>query len=692
MSLLTFPATYFEAEVRSNYPVEPMMKRCWAAQLEVLAEIDRVCKRHKIRYFADWGTLLGAVRHNGYIPWDDDLDITMFRQDLLQFLKVAKKELPKGFEVLNIFETPDYDQEIVRVTNSMYINPDDAFTEKYHGFPFAAGLDIFPLDYIPKEPEERDLQISLISIVSTAANAWMQDPEAADEPETFLEERDKLTREAEEVLNTKLDRNGNMVNQLYKLQDALCALYGPEDSDTVGIVYRQLYDKDRVPRKIEWFDSAIDHPFEITTIPIPVGYEEILKLYYGNYKQEVFQVAHDYPCYKRQMKILEKHANETGQYVNPFFTRDTQTEQLMKKIAAQSIESIGIYVAPKILDIRREKEDELRDDYLRLDMNENPEGLPEDFVREVRQEITGEFLATYPNKERLRKKIAEREDLSPSQVTLLNGSDEGIRLLYEVFVRPHGRAVFVVPTFAMYQIYPQMRDMETVTIPYDENFHLDFDALLAAITKETDVLVLLNPNSPIGGEYTEEEYTKILTKAKENGVLVFIDEAYYPFGVNTKRELLSAYPNVVISRTFSKLCSLAGARVGYLLGNSTVISMFENAESTFNVNSIGLLFAERLLDRPELLEELIKIEEEGKNYLSATLRENGYTFHDDCGNYILFLPKKLPAAALAYQLKEKKRILVKTYGNPLLAKYIRVTTGSRAVMEQFTQALLELDA
>ena len=686
MSLLNFPPSYFEREEREGYIVEPMMKRCWAAQLEVLAEVDRVCKKHHIRYFADWGTLLGAVRHNGYIPWDDDLDITMFRQDLLRFQKAAKKDLPKSFCVYDIFETPDYDNEVVRVTNSSAIDSDPAFLEKYHDFPFAAGLDIFPLDYIPRDEDERNLQISLISIVGTAITVWKSNPEEADDPEAALKEREELARKVEDALYTTLSRDSSILNQLYRLQDALC-----EDGDMVGIIYRQCYDRDRVPRKLEWFDSVIDHPFEITTVPIPVGYEEILKLYYGDYEKRIIQYAHAYPCYERQMKILEKHANESGQYVHPFFIRDTQEAHLKLTIAKRSIQDMGIYVSPKILEIQREKEDESRDGFLRLDMNENPEGLPEAFVEEVRGEITGSFLATYPNKESLRQKIAKREKLSPSQVTLLNGSDEGIRLLYEIFVRPGGRAVFVTPTFAMYQIYPKMREMETVTVPYDENFRLDMNALYDAITPETDVLVLLNPNSPIGGEYSAEEYDCILKKAWENGVLVFIDEAYYPFGVNTKRELLDAYSNVVISRTFSKLCSLAGARVGYLLGSPTIIQLFENAESTFNANSIGLLFAERLLDRPEILEELVKKEEEGKTFLCDTLRQNDYSFHGDCGNYVLLLPKKLPAASLAYQLKEKKKILVKTYENPLLAKYVRVTTGSKAVMEQFTSALLELD-
>lgn len=73
------------------------MKRAWAAELEVLSEIDKICKKHNIQYFADWGTLLAAVRHEGFIPWDDDLDITMKREDYHRFMEIAQTELPEGF-------------------------------------------------------------------------------------------------------------------------------------------------------------------------------------------------------------------------------------------------------------------------------------------------------------------------------------------------------------------------------------------------------------------------------------------------------------------------------------------------------------------------------------------------------------------------------------------------------------------
>ena len=94
---MQFPDSFFEDEVRDGFYVPALIKRSWAAQLELLGEIAAVCRRHHIRWFAMWGTLLGAVRHGGFIPWDDDLDIGMLRDDYNRFMSVAKQELPEGY-------------------------------------------------------------------------------------------------------------------------------------------------------------------------------------------------------------------------------------------------------------------------------------------------------------------------------------------------------------------------------------------------------------------------------------------------------------------------------------------------------------------------------------------------------------------------------------------------------------------
>ena len=97
--LVQYPESYFEGEERDGFYIEPMMKKAWAAQIEVLLEVQKVCEKNGIQYFAEYGTMLGAVRHKGFIPWDDDLDICMRREDYMKFISVVERDLPKDFVV-----------------------------------------------------------------------------------------------------------------------------------------------------------------------------------------------------------------------------------------------------------------------------------------------------------------------------------------------------------------------------------------------------------------------------------------------------------------------------------------------------------------------------------------------------------------------------------------------------------------
>ncbi len=327
--------------------------------------------------------------------------------------------------------------------------------------------------------------------------------------------------------------------------------------------------------------------------------------------------------------------------------------------------------------------------YLRLDMNENPEGLPEDFVRETVKKITPEFLASYPQKDNLLGLIAGREGVDVQNVTLTNGSDEGMRLVFETFTHAGGRVLTVTPTFEMYQVYASMFGVELDTVPFKEDFTIETEELLGAIKEDTNLVVLLNPNSPIGTEFTEEEFERIVAKAEAVGAVVLVDEAYYPFGVESKVAYCRKHPHVMVMRTFSKWCSLAALRVGYLIGSEECIHLIENAQSTYNVNSVGILFAEELLKREDILDMLRQSMEEGRNYLVSKLESAGYSYYAAKGNYILIKPKKAPQL-IAEGLKEE-HILIKTYRKGMLAGWLRITLGSRKIMERFWEGFFRME-
>lgn len=195
---MQFPDNYFDDEVRDGFFVPALMKRAWAAQLEVLNEVALICKKHNIRWFADCGTLIGAVRHGGFVPWDDDLDICMLREDYDRFVEIAKRELPEGYRVLNAADTEDFENMLTRIANSDRIRFEKEATEKYHYFMYSAGIDVFPLDYIATDEEAEQVRKKLLKIVISLMDGI--DDENIDMP--IIQE---AVRKVEELCNVRFD-------------------------------------------------------------------------------------------------------------------------------------------------------------------------------------------------------------------------------------------------------------------------------------------------------------------------------------------------------------------------------------------------------------------------------------------------------------------------------------------------------
>lgn len=306
--MLEFVDSFFEPEVRNGFKIETMMKRAWAAQLEVLEEIKRVCEELDIQLFADWGTMLGAVRHQGFIPWDDDLDIGMLRPDYMKFLEKAPDLLDDWFQLKSVYNDPTDDIVKARVINGKHMNFDKDFLEKFHKCPYVVGVDVFPVDNIPADKQELDKLVeSLKFLLKVEASI----PEEAPYDEDVME----LMKKVENTYGEKIDYNNRLRHEVKKIFDIVSAKYMSEDTEEVSCMMALAADWDWYHCKREWFDSCIEVPFENTTIPVPVGYDGILKCDYGeDYMTPINKGAsHDYPFYQEQRdglkEVMEKEFN-----------------------------------------------------------------------------------------------------------------------------------------------------------------------------------------------------------------------------------------------------------------------------------------------------------------------------------------------------------------------------------------------
>lgn len=348
------------------------------------------------------------------------------------------------------------------------------------------------------------------------------------------------------------------------------------------------------------------------------------------------------------------------------------------------------YINDNIKNTYRVPQPEGRGDYIRLDQNENPDGLPEWLFDSVMEKVTPEFLAIYPEESVPTKKYANLVGLEKENVTFTAGSTVGMGYVIKVFGEPGKNILTVTPSFAMYEVYAQMIGMNVINMKYEDDFSFKFENILNNINKDTGIIVLVNPNMPVGNIYSEDEITAIVEKAKENDAIVIIDEAYYYFYDNSSVDFINKYGNVFVLRTFSKMLSMPALRLGVVMSSADNIRCINNYKPHYTVNSIALLFAEAIVDNHNrLLTELLSEYQEGKDYILKALDDNAYEIIPSFGCYVCIKPKHKSSRELTDLLKEKGILILCGKGG--LVGWLRLTIAHKKYMEAFMNILLEID-
>ncbi|MBE5825977.1 MAG: LicD family protein [Butyrivibrio sp.] len=310
---LQFSNEYFRNETRCNFHITGMMKRLWASQLEILAWINEVCTKYGIRYIMCYGSMIGAVRHKGYVPWDDDLDIGMLRADYEKFCDVVLSELPPYFKTRSLLPGAIPPKEMsFNVCNGGMLDTSPEFLEQFHGCPYTTGVDVFVFDRVSDDPQESEYQDRLIRLLDRMLMLqWDVDKNTISEElrQQYMEIRRTIERE----LAYSFSDAEPMTMQILRLLNLACGIC--EDCGSKHVENREqvIYYGEKGFRE-EHFTDRIFVPFEgVMDVPIPRDYDGILSNIFGDYKiPRKHTSQHEYPIYKYQRIELYKAYNARG--------------------------------------------------------------------------------------------------------------------------------------------------------------------------------------------------------------------------------------------------------------------------------------------------------------------------------------------------------------------------------------------
>lgn len=348
------------------------------------------------------------------------------------------------------------------------------------------------------------------------------------------------------------------------------------------------------------------------------------------------------------------------------------------------------YVDPVIKTFLRTNQPEDRGSYIRLDQNENPDGLPKWLYKKAMKKISPSYLSLYPEEIRFTTKYAHLLGLEYENVTLTDGSVVAMGYAIKVFGEPGKKLLCVTPTFGMYKVYADMSQMITEFIHYESDYTFDINKLIDRIDENTGLVSLVNPSMPIGNVYEQSDIIRVVEKAKSVNALVIIDEAYHYFYEKNSLELIKNYDNVVILRTFSKFLSMPGLRMGAVISTPENVQYIKNYKPHYTVNGVALAFGETIVDNfDRAYADLQKTFTGGKKYLLSALTNAGYSYIPTEGCFICITPKFKTAEYITDELKKRNILIFCGKGDS--AGFLRVTIWDVKYMKMFMRALLEID-
>lgn len=325
--------------------------------------------------------------------------------------------------------------------------------------------------------------------------------------------------------------------------------------------------------------------------------------------------------------------------------------------------------------------------YIKLNTNESPyPPSPQVLEAVTRQEVEDLRLYSDPEGKVLRERLASYYGLLPDEFFLSNGSDDILNFAFMAFAGGDVAAMFPDITYSFYPVFAQLNGVRVKTVPVKEDFSID----PSDYYQSGSFIVITNPNAPTGMALTREQIRSIVAANPDRVVL--IDEAYVDFGAESAYPLIHEFDNLLVVMTYSKSRSLAGARLGFALGNRELIAdlnKLKYSTNPYNVNRLTLAIGCAAVDSADYFKACCETIAKTREDTAKALRDMGFTVLPSLANFLFIKKEGLDGEALYKTLKERG-ILIRHFSKEAIRQYNRVTIGTEEEMAAFLQAVKEI--
>lgn len=350
----------------------------------------------------------------------------------------------------------------------------------------------------------------------------------------------------------------------------------------------------------------------------------------------------------------------------------------MKKFVSKNIQKMKPYNPP--IENRRKYAGIL------ADFNEAPY-MPKEVLDGIRKFISDDCVRFYPEYLNLVELISQYSGVRSDQVMITNGSDQGIDIIFRIFTGKNEKVIIPSPSFAMFYQCARVMENRIVKPLYTKTFEFPLNEVLNEIDSGTKLIVVCNPNNPTGTLVSLDDIEKILKKALRFGAVVYVDEAYFEFSGVTASGLISKYPNLIITRTFSKAFALCGLRIGYVLAQKEIIENMKKIRGPYDVNMVAtnaaILALKFSYKTKKMVAEVIK----SRKMLEDFLKDRDVPFWPSSANFLLFEPKN---PEKVFKKLEDNGVRVRPIYSDNMNGMIRITAGRISDMKRILKILKKI--